>query len=498
MSSNSSDTSISVKASSLCVTEDTNSSANMSHVIATGTSVSSTGNTTPMIDKSTDDMFSFSGNIATGYNQLDSLLLSSSSLLNSAQIPPIKKAKKSNDTEEDNLDTIMPPFPPCAQYPNMDANATAYSQVHSSVKMISNWTSYELLLPLMNVIVCVRGGSSYDELYEKVPPNVPTGRTAVYVVSYSALDTIYKCMTGLISSDSELPQKHQDVIRMCKDINAVDYKDIVFYWECCSKCCSNNYSVTTSRYHIGQESVQLIAYLIKVRKMMVMCADFSLKGLIADWDTDMLGPNPFVELGETSTKLSLKFEQQTLLESKSAQLENVGKLSETGTAVIGVMPGTIVYSVVPVTDAPFSTNVLTVTEADAEIPNQCVTVDGKHTGTAGHVMLNFNEGGTLLVSNGHFIELSRLDTSVARLLDVATQEFGYEYSAGLEANLNSLSGAKKNAALQREVSRMVSGAPPCQRSQSQTVQNSLNSGGNKPNRSSTVTEHDNSGVSIDI
>jgi hypothetical protein len=31
---------------------------------------------------------------------------------------------------------------------------------------------------------------------------------------------------------------------------------------------------------------------------MVMCSDFSLKALIGNWNENLLGPNPFIKIGE--------------------------------------------------------------------------------------------------------------------------------------------------------------------------------------------------------
>ena len=343
----------------------------------------------------------------------------------------------------------------------------------TGIKMVSKWNDTEKALPLMNVVVCVRSGASYDPLYEQVPPNVPNGRTAVYIIPYTVLSHLQLMMMGvepIAGKDIE-----NDLQKLLTDINSVNKEDIVFYWECCSQCATNfsqmQFNSGRSICSIGQDSMIFISYLLKTRKIMVMCSDFSLGGLVNDWDTDLLGPNPFVLLGNTNVPIKLKFKQQTLLDSNSAQLENVGKLSENGTATIGVMPGTVVYSVKETTEStnvPYNINVLTVSEGDSFYSDKfCTTSDGEHTGTAGQVMLSYVNGGTLLVSNGHFIELQKLDTNIARLLQVATQEYGKAYSDGLAENYRSLSQTDQKALLQRETSRYISGAVPCQRTQSQ-------------------------------
>lgn len=57
---------------------------------------------------------------------------------------------------------------------------------------------------------------------------------------------------------------------------------------------------------------------------MAMFSDFSLKALISDWNADLLGPNPFVQTGETSNSIEMKFNPGDLKECPSAQLQIVG------------------------------------------------------------------------------------------------------------------------------------------------------------------------------
>jgi hypothetical protein len=353
---------------------------------------------------------------------------------------------------------------------------TGHNMSHDKgcARMISKWTTAEEALPLMNVIVCVRGGLSYDPLYEAFQPNVPNGRTAVYIVPYSVIPHLHSFMMDIEPIAGE--EIETSIKKLCRDISTVNKEDVVFYYECCSHCTGitsmqGSYPCK-STCSIGHDAVKFIAYLLKVRKIMVMCADFSLKGLINDWETELLGPNPFVLLGDTNIPIKLKFKQQTLLDSGSAQLENVGKLSEKGTATVGVMPSTIVYSVNKSSSEDndlYDINVLTVSEGDKYYTKDfCTTSDGDHSGTAGQVMITYKEGGSLLVSNGHFLELQKLDTTITRLLEVAAQEFGQEYSNELGANYRSSSQEDQKLILIRETSRYVSGVPPCQRSQSQS------------------------------
>lgn len=58
-----------------------------------------------------------------------------------------------------------------------------------------------------------------------------------------------------------------------------------------------------------------------------MFSDFSLKALINQWNSELLGPNPFVQVGQTSTAIELKFNKDRLLRSPSSQLQAVAQLS---------------------------------------------------------------------------------------------------------------------------------------------------------------------------
>lgn len=57
---------------------------------------------------------------------------------------------------------------------------------------------------------------------------------------------------------------------------------------------------------------------------MVMFSDFSLKALIKNWDSKLLGPNPFVKTGQTSSAFELRFKADELKQCPSAQLQIVG------------------------------------------------------------------------------------------------------------------------------------------------------------------------------
>lgn len=60
---------------------------------------------------------------------------------------------------------------------------------------------------------------------------------------------------------------------------------------------------------------------------MTMFSDFSLKALINTWKPEILGPNPFVNIGETSEPFTLKFRAEDLKDCPSSQLQIVGEMA---------------------------------------------------------------------------------------------------------------------------------------------------------------------------
>jgi hypothetical protein len=112
----------------------------------------------------------------------------------------------------------------------------------------------------------------------------------------------------------------------------------VFNWEC-----SEGYS--GGDVVEGKENLFRFLKVILDRGHMAMFSDWSLRSLIKKWDSAMLGPNPFVTLGETAKGIDLFFDEKVLEECPSAQLQIVGKMAEGGRCLVSTLPGTIVYSV---------------------------------------------------------------------------------------------------------------------------------------------------------
>lgn len=144
-----------------------------------------------------------------------------------------------------------------------------------------------------------------------------------------------------------------------------------------------------------------------------MFSDFSLKALISEWDENLLGPLPFIKVGETSAPINLTFDSKALLSVPSMQLQILGELAQSGNTQISVEGGTIIYSIDPQVNSSsfYDIQVLTIARNSyINVSKYPLTLGGKN-GSAGHVLLTYESGGHILTSMGHWIELISIDTS---------------------------------------------------------------------------------------
>jgi len=204
-----------------------------------------------------------------------------------------------------------------------------------------------------------------------------------------------------------------------------------------------------------------------------MVSDFSLKALIADWRVDLLGPNPFVKVGEFGDSFKLSFDPVALAKTSSSQLQKVGEMCAKGDAVVKAMGSTICYTIDPKKAAhnAYQLEVLSVItetstfDVDAALPEgsdlRCKA--GRGSGAAGHVLVTYPSGGSLLASAGHWVELAKLDVSVASLIAVAEKEYGGEYTARLRQDLSveSDSVEVREEKMAKWSKRMLTSSAPC-------------------------------------
>jgi hypothetical protein len=302
---------------------------------------------------------------------------------------------------------------------------------------------------LVGVIVTIFEGSSFDPMFREVKPTtVPGERMSTYSISCNDVEKLYVFLCSLVP----IPEDQTGWIRLVEDVRQVPADSAVFNWECCSGCGDSAFPCTSASC-LGRQgpisqagssvTMQFIGFALR-SGFTVMCSDFSLKSLIHEWSEEQLGPNPFLKVGECDQCFCLEFVPTELQhEEVPQQLQVVGELcAETGKAFVSAMGGTIVYTINP--DRAHTTlydlKVLTVvTEHDAQLrmPDtmKCVVGDGdsKKSGFAGHVTLTYAEGGQLVTSMGHWIELTRIDASVESVMRVAAHNFGAEEAANFRA-----------------------------------------------------------------
>lgn len=205
----------------------------------------------------------------------------------------------------------------------------------------------------------------------------------------------------------------------------------------------------------------------------VMCSDFSLKSLLFEWSAEELGPNPFLKVGSCSTKFCLDFIPSELQhEDVPQQLQVVGELcADRGKAIVLAMGDTIVYTVNPERPSThaYELKVLTVVSEMANsnlverAAGSCsvgIGEDAKN-GYAGHVSLTYPSGGQLVTSTGHWIELSRIDTSLESVMQVARKNFGAQEARDLCAELAvAVSESERSDVIQRRASAMITKSMP--------------------------------------
>merc|ERR1711998_371526 len=318
------------------------------------------------------------------------------------------------------------------------------------------------------VVVSISDGSSYDAMFTTIAQEGEAGTcVSVFSTSSSSLKSILRALNGEAPLQSDSRKLKKMVKQLMADIDLVDNDCVVFNWECCDGCGDDGFPSDSK-----QDVMELIACVIE-RGSMVMCSDFSLKALIADWAPDMLGPNPFLNVGSFSNRFKLTFDPDTLAKCPSSQLQKVGELcSERGDAMVSAMGGTIAYTVdlSKTNHNAFTLQVLSVASEMggfdvSTIPSEKRCKIKEVGGSAGHVLLRYPTGGTLLTSAGHWLELSQLDVSMEALQAVAMSQYDAAFSAELieDLSVESDSMEVRSAKVQRWSKRMVTSSPACEK-----------------------------------
>jgi len=320
--------------------------------------------------------------------------------------------------------------------------------------------------PLVSVIITIFNGSSYATLFRTVAQVAPAGRVAVYQMQPQSLEGMLDKMKKPTQSirDSD-PAFIKIVDAIYADMASLDPENVVFNWECCSSFSSSGFPGSSLKI-VTMDLVQLALE----RKHMVMFSDFALKALLNDWSVQHLGPRPFAKIGEFTTSFDLKFDPATLKKCASAQLTKVGELCENGEATLHALSGTLAFGVdhqIRRTDL-YTVEVLTVATRlgsldIGKVPDRNISKIGDHKGLVGHAIVHYATGGKMLLSAGHWIELSRLDVSAETLIKVAETNYGASFKEEIEQELKVVATpVEREKVVQKYACLMVQQSAPCQ------------------------------------
>jgi hypothetical protein len=377
--------------------------------------------------------------------------------------------------------------------------------------------------PACAVIVTIYSSSSHDELFRTIVQQSPDPESsiALFEMNYATIPAFLEFLRfkGDLSrqredgdEEAEISGGSWEAIKQVQAaIEQVAPNSVLFNFECCGHCGDHGFGGCDASEESGAgEGGKIVIPFIKAlldAAYMVMVGDFSLKALIHDWDSTLLGPNPFDRVGTCNSGMTIAFDAQQLLACPSGQLQNVGKLNDgVSTAELHCMGGTITCTLKAerdyVPDNEFYTvEVLTIataidsgkvspaspTPAETPAPGwlsffincggassvldepDCVNGHrllriGEHKGYLGHCMLKYQSGGLLLASAGHWIELSKLDpSSEERVLTAIREQYGEDYRSQLSQELEGYGSdrEKRQEAMRRTAKQLIQSSAPC-------------------------------------
>jgi hypothetical protein len=319
-----------------------------------------------------------------------------------------------------------------------------------------------------SVIVTASSSSKYDELFEKEKQNAPEGcRIALYHLDLKYISNFRDFLIkDIYPEDENICNTLKDLKH---DLSEVEANCVLFNFECCQyfnkidNGYGNNYieeqniededefsqnSIKSSNvnkitkkidehshaysFPDKQSTNDCLREFIK-RGYYIMFADFSLKALINEWNEEILGPNPLVNIGCNNSKMMLEFDPEQLKNCESVQLQSVGKICPKGELKLSCMSETIVVGLdkTKIEDQKiYKYETLTIAinheEYNPEDYNEKYMYYHLHgnRGTLGHASFKYESGSVLFVSAGHWIELHEIDSNVEDMKKFATENWG--------------------------------------------------------------------------
>jgi hypothetical protein len=352
-------------------------------------------------------------------------------------------------------------------------NAVPFENFDSGMKILQKvHQNDDEKLPILSVIVTFRSGCSYDNLFNQVRQVPPEGgRITLYEANLDSIDKLYSYLSGEVSSDKISDETlKKTVSELLHEISDIEPDCVLFNFECSSGCAGQTFS--------KKDATMKTVKFILDKGSMVMFSDFAVKALIHQWDENLLGSNPFIKLGECSSSIFLAFKPEKLINSPSAQLKMVGELSSKGECHIHALSQTIVFGVdMRKADyAKYDLDVLTIVTKthgfnihDEKNNSYLSEVDNKK-GSVGHALIKYKSSkGILLISAGHWIELSKLDVDVTKLESIAENVGGEYYNQMMNIKTANISEGEKFCQYENLANLYVQQSAPCNYSKKANV-----------------------------
>lgn len=281
---------------------------------------------------------------------------------------------------------------------------------------------------ITSVVVTFCEGQSYDTIYKTIKQR---DGAKVFVGTYRDIPDLLESF-----SNPDKTNANKLVKEIVSTVSDLEPGNVVFNWECCSSCSKHTFGSVIDNTAI----IQFVSFIVRKKGYVAMFSDFALKALIDNWDESLLGAKPYINVGSRDDAFKLLFSREHVAESECYQLKSMAQLSTTDSINIHALKDTIEYTIdqeVYNKETPYELQVETVVVNDKYKSKYCQTTDKKYYGLAGHTILKYSSGGLIITSNGHFIELTKLDTSIEKVLQYAELHLGRAVSDSMKKDLYS-------------------------------------------------------------
>ena len=181
------------------------------------------------------------------------------------------------------------------------------------------------------VVLNFTDGHSFDSPYTKYDdPN-----RIVKTLSVNNILDVHSVLLDILNKNNNTEQiKRSDIYKNIFDIvKFTRFEQMIVNFECCASYdTQNNTSKHSSRCNFinptgSVNTIDFIVFMLS-QGSQVICADFALKSLIANWDESKFGiPCPLTNVGIIQGSLHVRFGINSLQECEFQQLRALGQLS---------------------------------------------------------------------------------------------------------------------------------------------------------------------------